>query len=88
MLDPAAAEFAAIRADLGRLYLAHKAELGMAEFTDDYVIEHIDDITAMMIGLGQAALQNDARAWLERHAWFTDATTRLFADQPATTLDG
>ena len=44
--DPAAPEFAPIRADLARLYLAHKAELKLDGMADDEIVAKVDAITA------------------------------------------
>jgi hypothetical protein len=86
--DPDAAEFAPIRADLARLFLEHKAELGLGGWTDDQIVAKVSDITAALFGCGQVALQRGDTEWLDRHRWFSDACTRLFVDQPAVPLDG
>jgi hypothetical protein len=48
----------------------------------------VNDICAALIGLGQLALQRGDEAWLQRHAWASEAFARLFNDQPAVKLDG
>ena len=85
---PDAPEFAPIRGDLARLYIAHKGDLGLLDWTDAQLVEHVDDVTAALIGCGRVAMQRGDEAWLERHRWFAEACERLFSDLPATRLNG
>jgi hypothetical protein len=55
---------------------------------DETIGEHESDITAALIGCAQVALQHGDSAWLEQHAWASEAFARLFADEPAVKLDG
>jgi hypothetical protein len=81
-------EFAPIRADLARLYLAHKYELSMADWPDDEIVARTSDISAALVALTMHARQNGDQAWLDRHAWFLAACTRLLDDGDAVRLDG
>jgi hypothetical protein len=47
--------FAGVRAELGWLFILHKADLRLGEWTDAQVIDRANDITATLIGCGQAA---------------------------------
>jgi hypothetical protein len=87
-LDPAAPEYAGIRADLGRLFLQHKDELGMADWTDADIVAQVNDIAGALMMASTHAVAHGDRAWLDRHAWFSKACERLFADKPAVPLDG
>src|SRR5262249_47931008 len=71
--DPADPQFAPIRADLARLFIAHKAELGIADWADDKVVDQVSWIASALIACGMVALQRGDQAWLERHAWFGEA---------------
>ena len=81
-------EFAPIRADLARLFIQHKADMDMRDWPDDAIIARTSDITAALIGLTMHARQNGDDAWLDRHAWFLAACTRLLDDGDAVRLDG
>lgn len=84
---PDDAEFAAIRADLARLFITHKAALGLGDWSDAEIIARTSDITATLIGLYMHATQHSDEAWLARHDWFRVACARLLDDQCATPLD-
>ena len=86
--DPADPQFAPIRADLARLFIQHKADLGLKDWTDDKVIDQATWIASALIGCGMVALQRGDEAWLARHAWFSEACERLFADHATVPLDG
>ena len=86
--DPADPQFAPIRADLARLFIARKVELGIADWADDKVVDQVNWIASALIACGMVALQRGDQAWLERHAWFSEAVERLFDDHPAVPLDG
>ena len=86
--DPAKPEFAAIRADLARLYLTHRHELKLDNMSDDEIVTKVDAITTALMAAGTVAVARGDQAWMERHAWFGEAIERLFADQPAVPLDG
>ena len=86
--NPDAPEFAPIRADLARLFILHKAELGMAEWRDEAIVAETNNIMAALMAASTHALAHDDQAWIERHRWFGEALDRLFRDQPATRLDG
>jgi hypothetical protein len=85
---PDGPEFANVRADLARLFIEHKVELGLYNWLDEEIVAKVSDITAALIGCGQVALHRGDTAWLDRHCWFADATERLLKDQPAVLLDG
>jgi hypothetical protein len=88
MPHPDAPEFAAVRAELAKLYIRHALDLGLGGWTDEQIIERVADITATLIGCGQVAMHCGDCEWLARHRWFSDAATRLFKDQHAMPLDG
>jgi hypothetical protein len=86
--DPGSPEFAPIRADLARLYLAHKTELKLDDVADAEIVANVNAITQALMIAGTQATQRGDRAWMERHRWFGEAVQRLFADLPAAPLDG
>ena len=86
--NPDAPEFAAIRGDLARLFILHKAELGKAEWHDEAIVAETNNIMTALMAASTHALAHNDQAWLERHRWFGEALDRLFRDQPATRLDG
>ena len=48
--DLNAPEFAPIKTRLARAYLDHKADIGAPHATDQDILDHVDDITALMLG--------------------------------------
>jgi hypothetical protein len=87
-LDPNDAEFASVRGELTRLFLAHKADLGMADHPDSFIVDNVNRIAGAIMACGTIAMDRGNEAWLERHRWFSDAAARLFADGKAVPLDG
>jgi hypothetical protein len=48
-------QFAPIKTRLAKAYLDHKADIGAPHATDQDILDHVDDITALMLGaLGRA----------------------------------
>jgi hypothetical protein len=86
--NPDAPEFAGLHADLGRLYIRHKADMDMADWSDDEIIRRVNVITTTLILLSRRARANEDREWLRRHRWFLDACDRLFVGGDAVALDG
>jgi hypothetical protein len=41
-------EFAPIRADLARLFMQHRLDLGIALVSDKWIVEHPNDLTATL----------------------------------------
>jgi len=87
VLDPDDPEFNDIRGDLARLFIAHKTDLRLADWSDGDIVARTSDILASLIACGTIALQRGDAARLARHRWFGEACDRLFQDQPATPLD-
>jgi hypothetical protein len=86
--DPDAPEFAVVRGELARLFIEHKADMGMGDHPDAYFVEHVNDVAATLVFLSVHALDHGDEAWLARHEWFRQACNRLDHDQPAVKLDG
>jgi hypothetical protein len=63
------AEFAGIRADLSRLFMAHRLDLGLALASDEWIIPHTNDLAATLWFLTQHAIAHCDEAWLRRHHW-------------------
>jgi hypothetical protein len=84
---PDAPEFDGIRADLARLFMEHRLELGLAFASDEWIIEHTNDLTASLWFLSQHAIDHGDEPWLRHHWWLT-AATRLNHGEATTTLDG
>ena len=87
-LRPDDPEFAGIRADLARLYLRHRLDLGIAPASDEWIVEHVNDLTTALWGLTQHAINHGDEGWLTRHYWWLQAATRLNRGEPSTPLDG
>jgi hypothetical protein len=83
-------EFAQVRGELARAFIANKAALGpvAAHASDQAILDHVDDIMAVMLGRVAKAMELGDAAWLERYAWFTKLVERLSDDEPGTPLDG
>jgi len=79
-----------VRGELARLFITHKADLGLAERPDADIIARVDDVAALMMeSHGRALLAGDAgREWLGRYAWFGEACDRLYIGQSADTMNG
>lgn len=88
MPGPDAALFAPIRADLGRLFILHRADMGLGDWPDAVIVDNVNRIAGALMAAGTVAVDRGDTEWLERHQWFSDAAARLFADQPAVPLDG
>jgi hypothetical protein len=65
--DPDHPEFAGIRADLTRLFLAHKADLGMADHPDSFIVDNVNRIAGAIMAAGTIALDRNDTEWLARH---------------------
>jgi len=77
-----------VRDDLARLFTAHKASLGMLDWSDEQIVAQTNDIVGALIACGIHATAHGDQAWMERHQWFGEAVERLLADQHAVPLDG
>jgi hypothetical protein len=86
--DPDAAEFAGIRADLSRLCMKHRLDLGIALASGEWIIDHVNDLTSTLWALSQRAIDHGDEAWLTRHYWWLQAATRLNRGEPSTPLHG
>jgi hypothetical protein len=87
-LDPNAPEHAQVRADLGRLFIVHKADMGLGAWPDAEIIARTNEIAATLMTLGRHALEHGDAAWLARHAWFSKACELLFDGYRSVPLDG
>jgi hypothetical protein len=77
-----------VRGELGRLFLAHKAELALDDMADAEVVAKVDAITTALMAAGTHAVIRGDEQWMARHRWFGEAVERLFKDQPAVPFDG
>jgi hypothetical protein len=85
--NPDAPEFAPIRGELARLFIEHRDDLGLMVESDDWIVEHVGLITIALIRLTTHALDHGDEAWLARHAWWREASRRLFKGEAATRHD-
>lgn len=89
--DPDAA-YAPIRSELARLFVLHKADLGMADVPDDQIVANLNRIAEIVMAKTNAVLASDDAAkteeWLVRHRWWVEAGIRLYCGLPAVRLDG
>ena len=81
-------EFAAIKSRLARAYLDHKADIGAPHATDQDILDHVDDITALMLGALGRAMAERRHTLLQHYGWFTDLVIELLDDLPTAPLDG
>jgi hypothetical protein len=81
-------EFAAIKSRFARAYLDHKGDIGAPHATDQDILDHVDDITALMLGALGRAMAERRHTWLQHYGWFTDLVIELLDDQPGKPLDG
>jgi hypothetical protein len=81
-------EFAPLKARLARAYLDHKADGGAAHATDQDILDHVDDITAVMLGALGRAMAERRHAWLLHYSWFVDLINELLDNLPSRPLDG
>ena len=81
-------ELALIKSRLARAYLGHKANIGAAHATDQDILDHVDDITALMLGALARAMAERRHTWLQHYGWFTYLVIELLEDEPGKPLDG
>ena len=81
-------QFAPIRSDLARLYLRHRVDLGLALATDEWIVAHVNDITAVFWTLSRHALDHGNVGWLRKYRWWIQAAIALHHGERATALDG
>ena len=81
-------EFAAIKSRLARAYLEHKADLGVADATDEAVLACVDKITAILFASSVRAWRTDDQRWKERNGWFAAIMSELLDQVPGKPLDG
>jgi hypothetical protein len=86
--DPNSPEFAAIKSRFARAYLDHKADIGAPHAADQDILDHVDDITALMLDALGRAMAERLHTWLQHYGWFTDLVIELLDDQPGKPLDG
>ncbi len=84
-------EFAAIKSRLARAYLDHKADIGAPHATDQDILDHVDDITALMLGAMARAIADRRRTWLQHLRLvrqYPDLMIELLEDEPGKPFDG
>jgi hypothetical protein len=86
--DLDAAEFTPIGGELARAFIAHKADMGMAERSDEWIVAHVDDVCAVLTTLTEHAVAIDDRLWLRRYVWWRALAYALSNGKPGTPLDG
>ena len=68
--------------------MRHRLDLGLALASDEWIIEHTNDVTAALWFLSRHALDHGDWSWLHRHRRWLKAATRLWHGEATTTLDG
>jgi hypothetical protein len=81
-------EFAPIKTRLAKAYLEHKGDIGAPDATDQDILNHTDDIIALMLGALGRAMAERRHAWLLHYGWFVDLINELLNDLPVKPLDG
>jgi len=80
-------EFAPIKTNLALAFIAHKADVGDVG-SDQEIVDHVDDITAILFGLTLRAMRDSDYEWMARFAWFGEIVDELTDDEPGKALDG
>jgi len=81
-------QFAPIKTRLAKAYLEHKGDIGAPLATDQDILDHADDITALMLGALGRAIAERRHTWLQHYGCFTDLVIELLNDLPGKPLDG
>jgi hypothetical protein len=66
----------------------HKADMGLGDASDQWIVEHVDDITLILHLLTIDAEKKGDRNWLRRHVWFRALAYRLDNGLAGSPLDG
>jgi len=82
--DPNGPEFVHIRGELARLYIEHRAGLGLVAESDEWIARNVVVISATLFHLSLHAREHGDRAWLARHEWWLAACRRLYDGEHAT----
>jgi len=82
-------EFAGVRGQLARAFIAHKADLGLtaAGASDQAIVDRVDDIMTVMLGAVVRATATGDENWLSRFSWFVDLVERLAEGREGKPLD-
>jgi hypothetical protein len=62
--------------------------MDMAAWPDDAILVRFNDLTALADRADDARHRHGDQGWLDRHAWFHAACTRLIMGQPVVAYDG
>lgn len=68
--------------------MRHRLDLGLALASDEWLVTHTNDLTAVLWTLSKLALDRNDVNWLRRHRWWVQAAIRLHHGAATTTLDG
>jgi hypothetical protein len=71
----------AVRADLARLFITHKADPDLVDCNDAEIVARVDDIAWHLWQRVALAILTPDAAFIERFGWLCDAMARLHADQ-------
>jgi len=88
LLDLNSPQFAPIKTRLAKAYLEHKGDIGAPHATDQDILDHVDDITALMLGALGRAMAERRHTWLLHYTWFVDLLNELVDDVPGKPLNG
>jgi hypothetical protein len=73
---------------VARLCMRHRVDLGLALASDEWLVAHTNDITAVFWTLSKHALDHNNIGWLCKYRWWVQAAIRLHHGEPAVKLDG
>jgi len=71
--EPDDPQFAPIRADLARLYMRHRLDLGLPLASNECIVANTNSITMGLWLLSKHALDHKDEAWLTRHRWWVQS---------------
>jgi hypothetical protein len=80
-------EFAPIKARLTRAYLDHKADMGVPNASDESIVSHVDEITAVLMQGIARAVASDNTVFMTRFAWCVEACADIWEGAPNGKLD-
>ena len=60
----------------------------MPKASDEAVLAHVDEITAILFASSVRAWRADDQRWKERYGWFAAIVSELLDDVPGKPLDG
>jgi hypothetical protein len=87
-VDLSSLEFTPIRGELARAFLKHRVSMRLGNASDEWILDHVDNITLVLVELMKHAIAIDERPWLRRHIWWHALAYALSNNKSGPPLDG